>query len=140
MAKRHIQVPAEPATFTDPMGRTLSATWADVMHTFFRDPRFLQAMDYEERARVRAAFLKAEAGSVLVIDEEQWKTVAELAKRPTTINPDLFDGEGGAEMFDRIRNATTKHPHDKQAKGPKKASAGERTEPLFEEENGRKAG
>lgn len=116
-SKRYVLVPG-PARVPTPAGDAL-VTWEDFSKAFFRDPRWHQQMDYEERGRVRQAFVSAGKGDVLALDDDHWKVAAELAKRPHTLSSDFLDAEGGVAMLDAIRNATTKHPHDKQEKGPK---------------------
>lgn len=110
MSKRYIVVP-HPATVTAIAG-TFIVPWKDFATAFFRDPRIQQALDYDDRKRVRDAFLAASKGDVLELDDAHWTPLAELAKRPQSLSTDFLDSEGGLAMLDAIRNASTKHPNE----------------------------
>ena len=112
MSKRYILVP-HPATVETPQG-TFIVPWKDAMKSFFTDPRIQQVLDYEDRARVREAFLKASKGDVIELEDVHWAPIAELVKRPHTLRSEFLDSPGGVAMLDAIRNASTKHPTTKK--------------------------
>jgi hypothetical protein len=104
-------VATPPVVVRDPMTDEPSALvipWSDAMRLLFRDQRLTQQLDVLSLLDLRKKLIRAQAGDVVELAEDEWSAVLVSLRQPVSFSPEYI--HSAEDFFRAFLNAPTEKP------------------------------